>query len=157
MRTARPAPTTPRPRSLKNGRMRTARRSTDNGTKKEPPVVSKAVATISAPDLVAEFKKDRKGTLSKFGGKTIAVEGEVDSTTSGPGSPAIVLKVKGEFLGVDCATIDQEPWAKVVPGQQVTINGDFEADSLSASLIKSVVAKTGPEPRIDRDGSPAYH
>lgn len=58
---------------------------------------------MSAEDLYAEYDADREAANNKYKGKTLTVNGRIDTISSGPsGNSYVLLKSANSLLGVQC-------------------------------------------------------
>lgn len=74
-----------------------------NNGNNRPTNDSSSSATISAEDLYAEFDADRDAANTKYKGKTITVNGRVDTINSAAsGNSYVLLKSSDSLLGVQC-------------------------------------------------------
>jgi hypothetical protein len=107
--------------------------------------------TVKAEDLFNEFKKDQKATQSKYEGKVVEVSGVIkDFSTmqSLDEGPWIQLEAGTDLFGVVCQSADDEPWATLAPGQQVTVRGKWPPHAGITRLADCVVVQKGPRPAL---------
>lgn len=134
--------------------------------------------SMTAVEYFAEFKADWKAASGKYKSKVVELTGMVDDVGLSGGSrnvPYLRLdilseeekkKKKGPFTprmaryeGVDCITVDEQPWAKYSPGQKVKIIGRqvdrdsgtplhvLYADRIPA-LFDCAIVEASPNPAI---------
>jgi hypothetical protein len=99
-----------------------------------------------AKDLAEEFKKDEKACQQKYSGKTIEVSGKVTDITWQEIQEKAYIRLEKFPDGVQCITIDKQPWAKIAPGQTVKIRGkaaDYSFRTL-ITLEACEVVDSGP-------------
>ncbi len=101
---------------------------------------------VSAPDFVAEFKKDSKAAHAKYKGKTVEVTGLLKSVgTNAGGDPVILLA--GEpmnalsFAFTTGITTERYPGKLAVPGQTVTIKGRAHPEYPGPNLLDVEIIK----------------
>lgn len=100
---------------------------------------------VTAADFLAEYKKNSQATKEKYAKKIVELTGEVTNMgTNFSNDPYLTLKVEGDFVGVMCITRTATPWASVLPGQTVTIKGEWPEFAFAAALVNCSVMKTGP-------------
>jgi hypothetical protein len=103
--------------------------------------------TLTAEELVQEYKTDREAVDKKYHNAVLELRGEVSGVSAGLSGEAFVsLKAGNNLLGVSCATVDREPWASVSKGQQVTIKGVWPPSRIGVSLARCVIVDKGPSP-----------
>lgn len=83
---------------------------------------TKADFTMDAGAFGDEAKNDPETTRKKYVGKVVELTGVVVFFRLDDGVPLIMLAGKGPNW-VKCLTQDEEPWAKVAPGQGLKIKG----------------------------------
>jgi hypothetical protein len=108
-----------------------------------------AEAANKPPDvsLTADEWRAEKAKSEKYTGKTIQLSGTVDyvgRTLSGQSYISLALAAEDAFSGVDCSTIDKEPWAEVAKGQTVTLKGVYS----EIGMVRCVIVKKGPATAI---------
>ena len=103
---------------------------------------------LTAAELEAEQKKDRKAAEAKYKGKTIELSGTVRSTGPiyyAPGSSIDLDSAERGGPGVLCTTKDLVPPGTLARGQTVRVRG---MGSSGPSLVDCVVIERGPDTAI---------
>ena len=77
----------------------------------------------TADDFRREWKADEKLATGRYLGRVVALTGEIQSVGRAHGKSHVTLQAAGAPHGIECATAEERPWSKVVPGQRVTIKG----------------------------------
>jgi tRNA_anti-like len=127
---------------------------TDQGTAKPKDTNKAADVALDAKAWHAEWKKDKAATAKKYQGKVIELSGvvaQVESDPTGQGG-FVFLEVAGDALGVQCATVDKEPWAKVSTGSSVKVRGTIPDKASIAYLVNCVITEAGANPAVAIDG-----
>lgn len=90
----------------------------------------RAKYSVSSEQFAAEFTKDREAAAKKYSGQIIEISGTVSDVGLHITSNAYLAFDVAEKPGfVQCFTVDQEPWHKVLPGAKVKIKGTCETRS----------------------------
>lgn len=102
--------------------------------------------TMTAKDYYKDSHKDAESS-HKYSGKVIELSGEVSKAYGGhgmAGKPFFRL-VADQFVGeyVHCFSFDPQPWAKIVPGQQIKVKG-----RQNTLLENCVIVDYGKDPSI---------
>lgn len=86
---------------------------------------AKPDVTMTADAWHAEFKKDKKAAEAKYKGKVIQLTGTVSGVGQNldAGIGYLLLKVKGDLLGVRGTTKEVDFWERVPEGADVTVRG----------------------------------
>jgi hypothetical protein len=109
---------------------------------------SKADLFVSAEDFVGEIEHDLPAAEKKYRGKLIEVSGvvrgfrwlgpketsEFGPIAEAPDVPArsiLQLKSGDHLFGLQCITVDKEPWATVSRGEKVKVQGKWHAPGSS--------------------------
>jgi hypothetical protein len=58
------------------------------------------------------------------------------------------MTTAGDFVGFQCGTADEEPWARVVPGQKVKLKGRMPQDAFLLAINDCVWVEVGPSEAI---------
>lgn len=108
--------------------------------------------SLTVERYLREFETDEKAAHAKYGGKTVELSGVVDDVGRKLFDYAFVELQQGgdtprSVPGVLCATIDTEPWGKVVPGQRIKIKGQYQG-GIGWALSSCVFVEIGPSPAI---------
>lgn len=102
----------------------TAVKDSGKGTKGETPPPGEDGA-IASEALFQEYRADPAATRKKYQGKSVTVRGIVTGCGLNLGEPVIQLQgdkgISDNVVG--SPKEDREPWAKIAPGQIVTIRG----------------------------------
>src|SRR5262249_47468777 len=81
---------------------------------------------VNADEFYKEYQADKNAAAEKYKGKVIELSGAVDGVGRNiSGDSYVTLKVEKQLIGVTCVTVDEQPWARVVPGQKVKIKGKW--------------------------------
>src|SRR6516164_3299521 len=74
-----------------------------------------------------EYFMDQKKNSNKYNGKVVEISGEVSQAYgghTGNGKPFFKLVADApSWYYVHCTPADPQPWAKIVPGQQIKVKG----------------------------------
>jgi hypothetical protein len=101
--------------------------------------------TLTAEQLETEVRQDEQEAERKYERSNIELSGVVQSMYGD--EPVFIGLYRGKgLLGLPCAMVDDEPWARVTFGQQVTVKGVWREDADKPSLQKCVIVATGPNP-----------
>lgn len=102
--------------------------------------------TMTANDYYKDSNKDAK-SHEKYYRKVVELSGKVSLAYgghTGDGKPFFKLVTdKGNWDFIHCTTVDPQPWAKIVPGQQIKVKGRDER-----SLENCVIVDYGKDPSI---------
>jgi hypothetical protein len=104
-------------------------------------------------ELLADLNKLGFGADKKYKNKIVEVSGEVGGGLLAFGwsdeekTGYFSLTGEGAPAGLTCYTAEPEPWAKVVPGQKVTVKGRW-GNGPGRGLVKCVFVQTGPYPGV---------
>jgi hypothetical protein len=102
--------------------------------------------TMTAKDYYKDSHKDEKSS-NKYYRKVIEISGEVSQAYgghAGGGKPFFKLVAdKAAWYYVHCTTVDPQPWAKIVPGQQIKVKGREDG-----GLENCVIVDYGKDPSI---------
>lgn len=99
---------------------------------------------LTAEDFHKEYEADKNAAAQKYKGKVIELSGEVQTVKRIDADRSmLLLKVEKSFFGVQCVTTEEQPWAKVAPGQQIKIKGKWPEFSAGAAIIDCVFVETG--------------
>ena len=100
---------------------------------------------LTAEQLEAEVRQDEKTAERKYERKNIELSGVVLAMYGD--NPVFIGLYRGKgLLGLPCEMVEEEPWAHVTFGQQVTVKGVWREDADKPSLQKCVIVATGPNP-----------
>jgi hypothetical protein len=83
----------------------------------------KATITVSAADLMEEFKENEVAANSTYKGKTIIVEGVIAKIGESGGKPYIELVTEFRGVGCELSRKDADSVSSLRKGQSVTIKG----------------------------------
>jgi hypothetical protein len=133
--------------------------STTDSTK-EPK--SKADLFVSAEEFADELKHDLAAAEKKYRGKIIEVAGivrgfrwlapketsqygPIEETPDPPARSILELKTGDHLFGLQCITVDKEPWATVSRGEKVKVQGKWHAPGSSEypALAECTVVDAG--------------
>lgn len=105
--------------------------------------------SLTSAAFAEEFAKDREAHARKYQGKRIELAGKVVSVHRDRLEWASLLLEcpAGDYLLVQCYTVDKEPWAKYAPGQKVKIQG---TGTKYGTLRGCTVLESGPNPAVSR-------
>jgi hypothetical protein len=101
--------------------------------------------TMTAKDYYKDSHKDEKSS-NKYDRKVVEISGEVSQAYGGHirGVPFFKLVADASsWYYVHCDTVDPQPWAKIVPGQQIKVKG-----RQGISLENCVIVDYGKDPSI---------
>jgi hypothetical protein len=115
-----------------------------DGSKK--PVVSRGAKVFAD-----ECGKDPKAAEEKYKGKLVELSGTViEIGASEDGKPFVDLQGDSRERIVRCLTQAKEPWALVIPGQQVKLHGKFEgAGEKEIRLSDSIIVAPKSSPALN--------
>ena len=101
--------------------------NSNNGNR--PTTDSSSSGTISAEDLYAEYDADREAANTKYKGKTITVNGRVDTINSAAsGNSYVLLKSSNSLLGVQCIfSGSPSSLSQLQKGERATFRGEVFA------------------------------
>lgn len=103
-------------------RVRT-RRAMEDLTQVEP------AFRLTAEEFFKEYFADENVARKKYQGQVVELTGVVGTCTQNSGGEAyLAFRVGKNDLGVTCATVDEEPWGKVLPEQKIRIKGRWPKD-----------------------------
>jgi hypothetical protein len=107
---------------------------------------AKADFSMDAESWHAEWAKDGEAARTKYKGKIVELNGDVDKPGDDPYCKVgyIYLKVKKALIGVRCALDDPAPWLKVGPGCTIKIKGAVPDFGLSGDLYPCVIVESSP-------------
>jgi hypothetical protein len=107
---------------------------------------------LSAADFIAECGKDKATAKRKYEDRVVQIRGVV--STFGRGVPTIIgtseteLELKSpnsDGLVIRCFLTENQPWAHLAKGQQVTVKGvAWDPTYMGPALIKAVVEADKP-------------
>ena len=102
--------------------------------------------TMTAKDYDKDYYKDAQSS-QKYYTKVIELSGEVSMAYGGhtrDGKPFFKLIAdQGAWHYIQCYSADPQPWAKIVPGQQIKVKGRNDGD-----LESCVIVDYGKDPSI---------
>jgi len=109
---------------------------------------------LNPEEFAKEVRKGFKKANEKYKGKTIELTGKVLRVYRHfSGKPEVELDTGNPASGVDCFTIDKEPWGTFAKGQTVKVTGkypdftvvaqleDCKVEAVTESNIRSVTAE----------------
>jgi hypothetical protein len=101
--------------------------------------------SLTAGQLSAEYKKDRNGAGEQYNNKVIELTGVVERFGRDiSGGVHVYLRAGEKLENVNCITVDDEPWSRVLPGQTIKVKGKGTEFAIAPSLIDCVFVETGP-------------
>jgi hypothetical protein len=116
---------------------------------------AKSKYVVTADDLFKEYQQDKKAAAAKYANQVVEISGVVmvlDQDYSGRPYVALSAPEKPYQVGTRCYTTDQQPWAKLAPGQKVTLKGRWPPQGSflwnHVALNNCVVTGVGPNPAI---------
>ena len=103
--------------------------SNNSNSGNRPTTDSSSSGTISAEDLYAEYDSDRDAANTKYKGKTITVNGRVDTINSAAsGNSYVLLKSSNSLLGVQCIfSGSPSSLSQLQKGERATFRGEVFA------------------------------
>jgi uncharacterized protein (DUF1330 family) len=108
--------------------------------------------SLKAETYYDDYQRDKQAAFKKYFGKVVELSGVVESMGQDPraGRSFIHLRASEATHGVQCITLDPEPWATVSPGQTVRLKGTWPKETAvsTATLGDCVFVKKGPNPAI---------
>lgn len=99
------------------------------------------IVSVSASQLVSEYKENEIAADSKYKGKTLEVSGSVGSIGESFGKQYVTLKSDDIIIAVQCflKSSESEKAATLSQGQSVTLQGKNDGMSLNISLSSCVI------------------
>jgi len=106
------------------------------------------IRRMSATELYKKYNNDLRGATKKFAGTIWEVSGVVSSMGNMiDGTSYVSLEtVEYDAFGVLCITVDERPWARLCPGQQVTLRGKWPDNPYVPTLTETTIVSAGPSP-----------
>lgn len=106
------------------------------------------IRRMSARELYRKYNDDLRGATKNFDGTIWQVSGVVSSMGNMvDGSSYVSLEtVEDDPFGVLCITVDKRPWARLCPGQQVTLRGKWPDGPHVPTLVETTIVGAGPSP-----------
>lgn len=114
----------------------------DEGTSSSTVTVqAEEVISVTASQLVSEYKQNEIAADSKYKDKTLEVTGTVGSIAESFGKQYVTLKSDDIIISVQCflKSSESEKAATLSQGQSVTLQGKNDGMSLNISLSNCVI------------------
>lgn len=105
--------------------------------------------SLTAKEFYDEYQRDKQSLTAKYKDAVMEISGEAVMASAAQGVPFVRLGVGiDEVTGVHCFTQEKQPWALVVPGQQVKLRGKLPERLFGAQLQDCEIVEAGPSPAI---------